>query len=563
MLNSFEHKVIHTICEIYPEAKSANIAFEKPKQIEHGDIALNTAMMLAKILKSNPREIAKNIKSHLLQIDEIDHIEIAGPGFINIFLKLSEITKFTHQVAQNSNELFPKNEQTLPRIYLEFVSANPTGPLHVGHGRSAVIGKALERILEKCHYPVTSAYYVNDAGTQIDTLTCSVILRMIPNADFHSTCYQGDYIKDIAMLATALESSVSHNIAQDSTKWASLKPEDGQKQLIADIQKHMSTEAYQSLKSLCIQEILNSIKEDLSELNITYDEWFYESTLLKNNQVNAAISQLEKNNMLYTQDGAKWFKSSELGDTKDRVIIRSNGQHTYFLNDIAYHQYKYSDYDQAINLMGSDHHGYGPRLEAAKNALGYQDKILTMKYMQFAILWKNGEKLPMSTRQGQYTTLKTLYDEVGTGPTLFFYALKKPDQHLDFDMDLAKKQSSDNPYYYVQYAHARISQLLKKAKWQLTGDLSELSQSSERQLMNQLMHFKTALSRAARDLEPHQICFYLMDLSKLLHQYYNDTPILKNTDQNLMNARLTLLKATANTLSEGLSLLGIKAVENM
>lgn len=563
MLNSFENKIIGSICELYPQAQSSHIAFEKPKQPEHGDFALNTAMILAKMLKSNPRTIAENIKSQLLKLDEIDHIDIAGPGFINIFIKLSNITRITHQIAKDANVLFAKQSADLPGIYLEFVSANPTGPLHVGHGRSAVIGKALERILKKSHYPVTSAYYVNDAGTQIDTLTCSVILRMIPDAIFHSTCYQGDYIKDIANIGPGIDPTSARNIAKDSMNWSSLEPEEGQKRLIADIQKHMGPEQYQALKTLSIHEILKSITADLAQLNVSYDEWFFESTLLKGGQVNQALEQLQHNNHLYTKDGATWFKSSELGDTKDRVIVRSNGQNTYFLNDIAYHQYKYKNYDQAINLIGSDHHGYGPRLEAAKNALGHQNKKLTMKYIQFAILWQNGEKLSMSTRQGQYTTLKELYDEVGTGPTLFFYALKKPDQHLDFDMDLAKKQSSDNPYYYVQYAHARISQLLNKANWQITEDLSKLTQSTERQIMNQLLYFNTALARAARDLEPHQICFYLMDLSKFLHQYYNDTPILKDPNQELINARLTLLKATANTLSEGLKLLGIKALENM
>ena len=563
MLNAFEYKVIQSICELYPETHPSQIVFEKPKQVEHGDIALNIAMVLAKTLKSNPQKIAQEIKIRLLQLDEINRIEIAGPGFINVFLKLSEITKFTQQLATDPVHVFPQPLQTMPRVYLEFVSANPTGPLHVGHGRSAVIGKALERLLKKCHYPVTSAYYVNDAGTQIDTLTCSVILRMMPEAKFHSTCYQGDYIQSIANNAPAIDPVAAKSIIMASNTWASLEPEEGQKQLIIDIQKHIAQEQYQSLKTLCIAEILASIKQDLSELEIDYDEWFSESTLLKSNQVTQAIKQLEKNHMLYAKDGAQWFKSSELGDTKDRVIIRSNGQHTYFLNDIAYHEYKYQNHDQVINLMGSDHHGYGPRLRAAKNALNHADKILTMKYIQFAILWKNGEKLPMSTRQGQYTTLKALCDEVGPGPTLFFYALKKPDQHLDFDMDLAKKQSSDNPYYYVQYAHARISQLLKKASWQLSDDLSQLTQPSERQMMNQLIHFNTTLSRATRDLEPHQICFYLMDLSKFFHQYYNDTPILKDPNQSLINARLTLLKATANILSEGLSLLGIKAVESM
>ncbi len=561
--------LINALHSIFPEQKLDNIAFEKPKAATHGDLSLGLAMQLASTLKKNPRMIAENIKSKLETMPGVDKIEIAGPGFINIFLKLEVLTQFMLQVAHTSSHLLPKKENNLPHIYMEFVSANPTGPLHVGHGRSAIIGKAIERLLKKTNYPVTSAYYVNDAGTQIDTLACSVILRIAQHEhafELHQSCYQGDYIKDIAktfLEKHQLPAAHSQSIAQLAPKWAAQDEQNAQKSLIHDIQATLDQETYAQIKQLAMRMILDDIKSDLIKLNVSYDSWYHESRLLQDGHVAQCLETLKQNGYIYTKDDATWFQSSKWNDEKDRVVIRSNGEHTYFLNDIAYHEYKYKNYDTALNIMGSDHHGYGPRLHAAKEALGFHDKKLIMKYVQFAVLWRGSEKVSMSTRSGEFVTLRELYEEVGVGPTLFFYALKKSDQHLDFDLELAKKKSNDNPYYYIQYAHARICQILKKKHAQPSQIVTQLTDATERALLNQIFHFPTCLDRASRDMEPHQICYYLIDLAKLFHQYYNQIPIINEDNPAIENERLLLLSAIKNTMYEALSILGISPMEKM
>tara|TARA_Y200000002_G_scaffold73650_1_gene57712 strand:+ start:19165 stop:20871 length:1707 start_codon:yes stop_codon:yes gene_type:complete len=568
MLYELEIAVNKLIHKLYPSASNIVIQFERPKSADMGDLSLSTAMVLAKQLKKSPRDIANEISTQLKLINEFDRVEIAGPGFLNFFLKHEVLTAFIQKILNNNESLYREYNEIPQSVYMEFVSANPTGPLHVGHGRSAVIGSALARILKKSNYSVHCDYYVNDAGTQIDTLACSVILRYVqsqtPELNYPTTCYQGEYITEIASeLNTEILPQAVSSIVEHESKWSSLEDTEAQRTLITIIKSLIPDSTYKLIKERAVSYIIDLIRTDLDHINIHYDQWFLESDLIKNDAVKHCYTQLKANNTIYEKDGAQWFTSSQFNDEKDRVIIRSNHEHTYFFNDIAYHHQKYLKADKVINVIGSDHHGYGPRLEAAKNALGFKDKELIMRYCQFAILLRGKEKVSMSTRSGQYITLHQLIDEVGPGPTVFFYALKKPDQHLEFDIELAKKQSSDNPYYYVQYAHARICQLISKAQNVKSQEMTLLSHPTERQIMNQIYQFDTFISRASRDLSPHYVCFYLMDLAKLVHQYYNDVNILKDSDLKRLSARINLLECTKITLKEGLSLLGIEPKERM
>jgi len=551
------------------------LIFDRTKQKEHGDFATNVALMLAKAVGMNPRELAQKIVDALPDSALIQKTEIAGPGFINLFVtndaKFAVIDAITQAGAAYG--LADKNSKN-HRILLEFVSANPTGPLHVGHGRGAAYGDALGRLLTAAGYEVHKEYYVNDAGRQMDILATSVWLRYLQAAGielkFPENCYQGDYVADMGKQQFekfAEKHVVSNEKLMAAT--ASLEPEAALDTLIALAKTTLDEDNYEDFFQLALQSILTDIREDLAGFKVNYDEWFSERSLFNNpNQVMSAIEKLKDTDYLYQDNGAWWFKSTEFGDEKNRVVLRENGAPTYFASDIAYHLNKFErGFDTCINIWGADHHGYVPRVKAALLALGQDANRLKVLLVQFAILYRSGEKVSMSTRSGEFVKLAELRDEVGNDAARFYYVQRKPEQHMDFDLDLAKSQSNDNPVYYVQYAHARICQVFnaaveRKIEIGETQDYILLNSETEESLLTALAKFPEVVQTAAKVYEPHQITYYLRDLANALHSYYNACKFL-DSEEGLRNQRMALLTVTQQVLSNGLALIGVSAPEKM
>ena len=555
--------------------QAVKLIFDRTKQKEHGDFATNVALMLAKAAKMNPRDLAQKIVDALPASTLIQKTEIAGPGFINLFV--ADDAKFAViDAIKQAGEVYGlanKNSQN-HRILLEFVSANPTGPLHVGHGRGAAYGDALGRLLTAAGYDVHKEYYVNDAGRQMDILATSVWLRYLQAAgvglSFPENCYQGDYVADMGKqqfekYASKYEVS---NIDLDNAI-TDLEPEAALDALIALAKTTLGEDSYEDFFQLALQSILTDIRDDLAGFKVDYDEWFSERSLFCNpDQVTTAIDKFKATDYLYQDNGAWWFKSTEFGDEKDRVVLRDNGAPTYFASDIAYHLNKLErGFDTCIDIWGADHHGYVPRVKAALQALGQDAERLKVLLVQFAILYRGGEKVPMSTRSGEFVKLAELRDEVGNDAARFYYVQRKPEQHMDFDLDLAKSQSNDNPVYYVQYAHARICQVFNAAKERGiklgdTQDYALLTSETEETLLTALAKFPEVVQTAARDYEPHQITYYLRDLANALHSYYNACKFL-DSEEELRNQRMVLLSATQQVLKNGLALIGVSALEKM
>ena len=551
------------------------LIFDRTKQKEHGDFATNVALMLAKAAKMNPRELAQKIVDALPDSELIKKTEIAGPGFINLFV--ADDAKFAVvdaiKQAGEAYGLADKNSQK-HRILLEFVSANPTGPLHVGHGRGAAYGDALGRLLTAAGYDVHKEYYVNDAGRQMDILATSVWLRYLQAASvepkFPENCYQGDYVADMGkqQFEKFAEKYVISNETLNAAT-ASLEPEAALDALIALAKTTLGEDSYEDFFQLALQSILTDIREDLAGFKVNYDEWFSERSLFSNpDQVMTAVEKLKATDYLYQDNGAWWFKSTEFGDEKDRVVLRDNGAPTYFASDIAYHLNKFErGFDTCIDIWGADHHGYVPRVKAALQALGQESSRLKVLLVQFAILYKNGERMAMTTRGGKFVKLAELREEVGNDAARFYYVQRKPEQHMDFDLDLAKSQSKDNPVYYVQYAHARICHVFNRAakrKIEIgeAQDYGLLSSETEENLFTALAKFPEVVQTAAKAYEPHQITYYLRDLANALHSYYNACKFL-DSEEKLRNQRMALLTATKQVLRNGLTLIGVSAPEKM
>jgi len=550
-----------------------DIKIERTRDQSHGDYACNIAMVLAKQAKTNPRELAATLLENIPESEIIERVEIAGPGFINFFLtkqsRLNVITNILQAAEAYGRSEFGSGKS----ILLEFVSANPPGPLHVGHGRGAVYGAVVSDLLEAIGYKVDREYYVNDAGRQMDILTVSIWLRYLElceiKIDFPENAYQGDYIRSIAdKLVSDKQRSLSSDMEFPETKD---DPETHIDQLIAFAKMTLGSENYQTILDLGLHEILAEIREDLADLGVVFDRWFFERSLADDYQIQKCIAKLKDSGFVYEEDGALWFRSTEFGDEKDRVIIRDNGQATYFASDIAYHVEKFSrGYDKAINIWGADHHGYIARVKAALSALDENPDALEILLVQFATLYRGTEKLPMSTRSGQFVTLKELLDEVGKDATRFFYILRKSEQHLDFDLELAKSKSNENPVYYIQYAHARICSVLKQVKEKgFTYDaeignnnLHILTDPSEEKLITSLSRYPEVMHSAATEYEPHQIAYYLRDLANEFHSYYNSCQFIVDAD-DLRNARLNLISASKQVICNGLGILGVSAPEKM
>ncbi len=557
--------------------KKDDIKIEYSRDPSHGDFASNLAMVLAKTCNCNPRELANRITENLPKSDLIKRTEIAGPGFINFFLNQNSYQSVVLDILEKGdtygNSKIGDNQSTL----IEFVSANPTGPLHIGHGRGAAYGAAIANLLKKTGFNIHCEYYVNDSGRQMDILTVSTWIRYLQQHDkeicFPESAYKGNYIIDIAADLKDKHANKFVTPHKDILDLLDTKEEADIKidKLIKHCASVLGEKNYRLILETCLDSILSSIKNDLNEFGVEFNNWYSEYSLLKNNLVNQCIAKLNDKSWVYQKDGAKWFRSSKLGDEKDRVLVRENGQKTYFASDIAYHLSKFErGYKKIINIWGADHHGYIERVKASMKALDYPPEAITILLVQFATLFRGKEKLQMSTRSGEFITLKELIKEVGKDAARFFYIMRKNEQHLDFDLELAKSESNDNPVYYIQYAHARICSVFRQMnekgytffQSKKLSDLSTLTEDHEIKLLRSLAKYPDVIESAAVSFEPHQLAYYLKDLANDFHAYYNVNQFLVEDDL-IRNARLSLIDATRQVIRNGLLQLGVSSPEEM
>ncbi|MDZ4261602.1 MAG: arginine--tRNA ligase [Pseudomonadota bacterium] len=557
------------------------LLIERTKDRRHGDFACNAALILAKLAKCKPRDLAEQIVAALPRSDQVEKVEIAGPGFINLFLTAAAYQQVVKEVLIQGEKFGRCNVGDGKSIQVEFVSANPTGPLHVGHGRGAAYGATVANLLEALGYKVHREYYVNDAGRQMDILGTSIWLRYLEKCGeqltFPSNGYKGAYVHDIAAELQKIHGEALRRPAIQVIEGVHTdEPQGGDKELhiddlIINAKKLLGAENYRAMFDLGLNTVLADIRDDLEGFGVHYDEWYSERSLADSGAVATAIERLKATPYLYQQEGAWWFKSTDFGDDKDRVVVRDNGQTTYFASDIAYHMDKLErGYDRVIDVWGSDHHGYVPRVKAALKALGNDADKLDVLLVQFANLYRGGERVQMSTRSGSFVTLRELREEVGNDAARFFYVLRKCEQHMDFDLDLAKSQSNDNPVYYIQYAHARVCSVMRQLGEKgfsydpANGDahLQLLSEEHEQALMISLSRYSEVLETAAINHEPHQIAHYLRDLANDFHTYYNAHQFIVD-DAAVRDARLTLIRATRQVLHNGLTLLGVSAPQAM
>jgi arginyl-tRNA synthetase len=573
--------------KISPQAANVSIALERPKQESHGDYATNIALQLARSLKRKPREIAEAIVTALGVSPEVERVSVAGAGFINFHLRSAAKVRSVHKALSEGGAFGRVELGAGQKVQVEFVSANPTGPLHVGHGRGAAYGASVANLLDAAGYAVTREYYVNDAGRQMDILAVSTWLRYLElhgeALDFPTNAYQGQYVRDMAAKLQAEVGSRyvrrAHEIGANSTRQlvraAPHVDTDGEvvsdaeqtlDALIATAKELLGTD-YAHVHHFVLTEQLEDCRQDLEEFGVRFDRWYSEQSLYDSGRVGRVVAALEQAGHAYVRDGALWFRSTSFGDEKDRVIRRENAMFTYFASDIAYHLEKFErGFERVIDVWGADHHGYVARVKGALKALGADPERMHVALVQFAVLYRGAEKVSMSTRAGQFVTLRELRREVGNDAARFFYVLRKSDQHLDFDLDLAKSQSLDNPVYYLQYAHARISSVL--AVWGgdvsalASADLALLTHEQEAALARLLGEYPQAVAAAARELAPHHIAFYLRELCAGFHSYYNAVPFLVD-DESTKQARLALITAVRQALANGLALLGVSAPERM
>ncbi|MFO8031817.1 MAG: arginine--tRNA ligase [Desulfohalobiaceae bacterium] len=521
---------------------------EPPREAGLGDLASNLAMVLASRAGKNPRELAQDISSQILdQPGEVQSVQVAGPGFLNFTLKPSFWQGAVARVLEQGSDFGSCELGQKQKVLVEYVSANPTGPLHIGHGRGAAVGDSLVRILDFAGYQVQSEYYLNDAGRQITILGQSVWLRYQQvcglEAQLSGELYQGKYILDLAR---------------------ELYQARGRELLQLEIEQ-----ALRICREHALQGILAGIKQDLENFRVRHQSWFNESSL--EDVLPETLQELQESGLAYEQDGALWFKSNVFGDDKDRVLRKSNGELTYFASDIAYHSQKFSrGYDWLVDVWGSDHHGYVPRMKAAIQALDRRPGELQVVLIQLVNLLRAGQQVTMSTRAGEFVTLAQVCAEVGVDAARFIFLSRKSDSPLDFDLELLKTQSMENPVYYVQYAHARICSVLRKARdaglqeeASQEGILAFLDTEDDLEILQQLEQFPQTVQAAARTLSPHHVSYYLLELAGKLHRYYNRQQILDLEQPGLSQARLLLVRAVARVLANGLNLLGVEAPQEM
>ncbi|KQW86946.1 arginine--tRNA ligase [Acinetobacter sp. Root1280] len=563
----------------------------RTKDRSHGDFASNIAMMGAKVAGMKPRDLAEKILANLPEVVDIAKAEIAGPGFINFFLNADQRFTVLDQIQAQKEQFGKTQANAAKKIQVEFVSANPTSSLHVGHGRGAAYGMTVANLLEATGAKVEREYYVNDAGRQMDILATSTYLRYLELSGqtlvFPKNAYQGNYVKEIAQgiidkHADAYVRSVAdvYKDVPEDVQYAEELDADGNKVVVSgDKEKHIDGlihnaqalvgEGYRVFHQAALHAILDDIKDDLGEFGVTFNHWFSEASLAE--KIDEALQTLDQRGFLYEKDGNIWFKSTEFGDEKDRVVKRRNGQTTYFASDIAYHLNKLQrGFTDLVDIWGSDHHGYIARVKAAIDAMGYDSSKLTVLLVQFVSLWRGGEMVQMSSRSGQFVTLRDLRKEVGNDAARFYYVMRKSEQHIDFDLDLAVSQSKDNAVYYIQYAHARICRMLEKAATtNIQFDTenarqfaAKLELDAETEILAKLAAYPEVLIRAANNYEPHQVGNYLKELAALFHGWYNENKVLGD-DAELTQARLLLSANIKQVLHNGLELLGVSAPESM
>ena len=557
------------------------IQIERTKDKSHGDFAANIAMMLAKPAKMNPRQIATEIVESLPATEFVTKVEIAGPGFINFFLSAEANQKVITDVLEQGEKFGLSQVGQGKKVQVEYVSANPTGPLHVGHGRGAAYGSVVSSLLSAVGFDVHREYYVNDAGRQMDILATSVWLRYLDESGevftFPSNGYQGEYVRNIAgELKTEFGNQFLLSASQVFEDIPADEPDGGDKEMHIDAltnkAKSLLGEAnYRIIFDKGLNAILNDIRDDLAEFGTEYDEWFSERSLVESGDVDKAVEVLKAAGHLYQDKGAWWFKSTVFGDEKDRVVVRDNGQATYFASDIAYHLNKYQrGFDRIIDIWGADHHGYIPRVKAAVESMQLDADKLNVLLVQFAVLYRGTEKVGMSTRSGEFVTLRELRNEVGKDAARFFYVMRGADQHMDFDLELAKSQSNDNPVYYVQYAHARVCSVFRQLAergqdWNPDSAkqyLNKLTEPQEETLMTMLSRYSEILETAALNHTPHLLAHYLTDLARDFHTYYNAHQFIVD-DVELSQARLLLVSAVRQVINNALSVMGVSAPESM
>ncbi|HNO75619.1 MAG TPA: arginine--tRNA ligase [Nitrosomonas mobilis] len=562
-----------------PDETIPPIELARPKQSGHGDYASNIAMKMAKSLRKNPCELAAVFISAMPVSPWLEKTEVAGGGFINLFLTQNAKQQSLYTMLQTGESFGDCHHLGAGKsILIEFVSANPTGPLHVGHGRGAAFGASLANVLAAAGFNVKREFYVNDAGRQMDILTLSAWLRYLElNGlffQFPPNAYQGEYVITMAREIhnahgeryVHRSESMLQQLVEAGTDTTAENEDARLDRLIASA-KSILGQDYAYLHNFVLTEQLGDCRNDLMEFGVEFDTWFSEQSLFDSGMVTHAMRLLEDKGLLYQQDGATWFCSTRFGDEKDRVTQRENGQYTYFASDIAYHLNKYErGFDHLLNVWGADHHGYIPRVKGAIEALGADSQKLEIALVQFAVLYRNGQKAAMSTRSGEFVTLRELREEVGNDAARFFYVLRKSDQHLDFDLDLAKSKSNENPVYYVQYAHARICSVL--TQWSgtpamlIAADTALLIDPAELALLQKLSDFQDTIEAAAKERAPHLIAFYLRELASEFHSYYNSTRFLV-AEETLKIARLALIFATRQVLAKGLTILGVTSPTEM
>ncbi len=560
------------------EGITADSTVERTRDPSHGDFASNLAMRLAKPARKSPRDIAAEIVEAIGDSDAVDKVEIAGPGFINFHLSPAAFHAELEAILTAGKDYGRRPPKDSPRILLEFVSANPTGPLHVGHGRLGAYGASVGNLLEAMGYPVSREYYVNDAGRQMDILGLSVWLRRLEESGvavpFPSGGYRGAYIRDIA-------AAIDTTGINDATADAVLDglPADGEgdakeayvEALVGKARALLGEDGFDRIRQQALDAIRDDIEDDLAEFGVTFDNWYSEQRLTKSDAIDKALAVLDERGMLYEKDGATWFRATDFGDEKDRVVIRENGVKTYFASDIAYHYEKRErGFDHLIDILGADHHGYVPRVRAGLEAMGYKGDDLEVELVQFVILYRGGKKVQMSTRSGEFDTLRQLRAEVGNDAARFYYVSRSNEQHLDFDLDIAKSQSNDNPVYYIQYAHARVASVFrqlaeKSLTWEAEngrGQLDLLVEPQEKALMTALSRYPEIVELAANNRAPQHLVHYLRDLANDFHTYYNAHAFIVD-DANLRDARLHLVSAARIVIANGLGIIGVSAPEKM
>ena len=525
------------------------VVVEKPKEEKFGDFSTSLAMGLSKSEKRKPYEVAEILSRHLQSSEEyIASVTIAGPGFLNLIMKPIFFLERLVKVAEQGDQYGSSNAGQGKKVLLEFVSANPTGPLHVGHGRGAAVGDMLGRLLDKAGYDVSTEYYINDVGNHMNTLGRSTWARYLELQgkvnEFPADYYQGDYIKDIAR---------------------DIKNKHGNEFLNKTEEQVLSF-----FREYALGSVLDGIKKDLSDFDVSFDRWFSEKNLYDQKLVDTSVNWLREEKHVYDKDGAVWLKSSKFNDEKDRVLIKQSGEKTYFCSDIAYHKNKIDrGFEWIVDLWGADHHGYVPRMKSALKAMGYDESVFKVMLIQFVSLKRGGEKVSMSTRSGEFETLAEVIKDVGLDATRFFFLMRSSDTHLDFDLELAKKESADNPVFYIQYAHARICSIFRKATENgiklldsADIDLSPLKNEEEFIMIKKILSFGETIEKSAELLEVHRIAFYLKDLVGTFHRYYSRNRIVSD-DHALSSARLFLMNCLRITIRNGLSVMGVSAPDRM